>query len=528
MGFLFYFLTVPGVLAAIAVAAVIGRTASTGRRLTVLTGLASVVVGANLVISTGGISGGGGSDIQWRWSQTPEERLLAAGTRDAPSTSVSAPPGLGSSVRQEAGLPAPAAAPAPAANAAVVSVSTPSGSGTPAVERSITETPDARAMWPGFRGPLRNAVVPGVRIETDWTRAAPVVVWRRPIGPGWSSFAVDADVFVTQEQRGGEELVSAYRVSSGEPVWRHADSVRFWESNAGAGPRATPTVAGGRVFALGATGILNALDARTGAGVWWRDAAKDTGKTTPYWGFAGSPLVMDDVVVVAAAGRLAGYDRATGTPRWQGPDRGGGYSSPHDVTIDGVRQVVLLHTSGATSVQGTDGTVLWEHQWEGGAIVQPAVGPDGHLLINSLGLTGGVGIRRLAVSKASSAWAAEERWTSRGLKPYYSDFVVHAGHAYGFDGTILACIDLADGTRKWKGGRYGSGQLLLLPDQDLLLVVSEEGEIALVAASPEGFVERARFKAIDGKTWNHPALVGDTLLVRNGQEMAAVRLPIAR
>ncbi len=105
--------------------------------------------------------------------------------------------------------------------------------------------------------------------------------------------------------------------------------------------------------------------------------------------------------------------------------------------------------------------------------------------------------------------------------------MVHKGHAYGFDGSILSCIDLADGKRKWKGGRYGSGQLLLLPGQDLLLVISEEGELVLVSASPDQFREVSRFAAIEGKTWNHPVLVKDVLLVRNGEEMAAFRLAVS-
>jgi outer membrane protein assembly factor BamB len=317
-------------------------------------------------------------------------------------------------------------------------------------------------------------------------------------------------------------------MTTGEPVWRHRDAVRFWESNGGAGPRATPTLSNGRVYTFGATGILNALDASDGRAIWSRNVAADTGVETPGWGFASSPLVVNDVVIVAASGRLAAYDTATGHPRWFGPTGGGGYSSPHLVTIDGVPQVVLLRGSRTISVAPADGTLLWEHVWQPGvSIVQPAVTADGDVLITSGDAMGGNGIRRLTVTHGSGGWTVEERWTSNGLKPYFNDLVVHKGHAFGFDGSILSCIGLDDGRRKWKGGRYGHGQLMLLADQDVLLVLSEEGELVLVAAASNQFTELARVPALEGKTWNHPVLVGDVLLVRNDHEMAAYRLYLA-
>jgi outer membrane protein assembly factor BamB len=205
----------------------------------------------------------------------------------------------------------------------------------------------------------------------------------------------------------------------------------------------------------------------------------------------------------------------------------GSYSSPQLTTLDHVPQVLLQSADGVVSVAPDTGAVLWEHAWgEGTPIVQPAVTEDGDVLIDSITGMGGVGIRRLAVSHTGGAWSAKERWTSTGLKPYFNDFVIHKGHAYGFDGSILSCIDLVDGTRKWKGGRYGSGQLVLLADEDVLLVVSEEGDLALVSATPAEFKELAKVPAIDGKTWNHPVLVGDTLLVRNGEVMAALKLTL--
>jgi len=205
-------------------------------------------------------------------------------------------------------------------------------------------------------------------------------------------------------------------------------------------------------------------------------------------------------VIVAAAGTLAAYDLATGKPRWIGP---------------------------VTSIAPGSGALLWEYAWPGAVIVQPALTADGDVLVSTASASGGLGMRRIAVAGGPGGWTTRERWTSTGLKPYFNDLVVHKGHAFGFDGSILACIGMEDGVRKWKGGRYGYGQLLLLPDQDVLLVLSEEGELALVGATPDQFRALARFAAVEGKTWNHPVLVGDILLVRNGEEMAAFRLPLA-
>ena len=382
---------------------------------------------------------------------------------------------------------------------------------------------EMRAEWPGFRGPRRDGIVRGVRIKTDWSGSPPVQLWRRQVGPGWSSFAVSGDLLYTQEQRGNNEVVACYKATNGQPVWTHRDAARFFESNGGAGPRATPTLWNGRVYTFGATGILNALNASNGAVVWSRNAAADTGTEVPTWGFASSPLAVTDVVIVAAAGQLVAYDLTTGSRRWLGPAGSGSYSSPHLLTIDGVKQILLMSEAGATGVALADGKRLWEHPWPGNAIVQPALTADGDVLISSQGS----GTRRIAVAHGPGGWTVEARWTSKGLKPYFNDFVVHKSHAFGFDGRILACIDLEDGRRKWKGGRYGNGQLVLLSDQDLLLVLGEEGELALVGATPDQFTELARFKAIEGKTWNHPVLVRDVLLVRNDHEMVAFRLSLA-
>jgi outer membrane protein assembly factor BamB len=514
MGALLYVWAIPLLSIAVVASTVACRRLSSGPRRAAMVAAILLACGVWTLVRTSGVTDDIiGSEFHWRWTPTPEQRLLAQAD-DEPTATPSS-----SSLAEPKEQPV-----AKAGDELAAPPDTPSTAKTELATSAAVET---RADWPGFRGPRRDSVIRGVRIDTDWSKSPPTALWRRPIGPGWSSFAVRGDLLYTQEQRGDDEVVACYKVSTGEPVWRHRDAVRFWESNGGAGPRATPTLSNGRVYTFGATGILNALDARNGAVVWSRNAASDTDTKAPTWGFASSPLVIDNLVIAAAAGTLAAYDLATGNPRWVGPHRGVSYSSPQLVTIDGVAQILLLSPPGAVSVTPADGSLLWEHSWEGGAITQPALTADGDVLINAIAMTGGVGIRRISVAHGPSGWTSEERWTSNGLKPYFNDFVVHKGHAFGFDGNILSCIGLEDGKRKWKGGRYGNGQLVLLRDQDMLLVLSEDGELVLVGATSDHFTELAKFPAIEGKTWNHPVIVGDVVLVRNGQEMAAFRLSLA-
>ena len=473
MGMLLYVYAIPVFgLALVAWAVVTRRFTTAARRLALIV---AIVLGCSvfMVVRTGGLTAEFDNDFHWRWSKTPEQRLLAQATAESPASS------------------------------------------------SVPAATSTETGWSGFRGPQRDSVVHGVKIKTDWSATPPVQMWRRPVGPAWSSFAVYNGRLYTQEQRGEEEDVACYDLNTGKPVWKHSDAARFYESNGGPGPRATPTLNNGRVYAQGATGIVNVLDATTGAVVWTRNSVSDTGAKVPGWGIAGSPLVVNDLVIVAASGTLVAYDVANGNPRWLGPTGGVGYSSPQLVTIAGVQQVVLLNSNGAISVSLADGKLLWEHKWEGVPIVQPGVAPNGDLLVS---VSESSGLRRLAVAQASGGWTVQERWTSEDIYPWFNDFVVHKGYAFGFNGSSLVCVNLEDGKLKWKGKRYGYGQLILLPDDDVLLIVSEQGEIALAKAAPDQFTELAHFPALEGKTWNHPVLVGNVLLVRNDHEMAAFRL----
>ena len=295
---------------------------------------------------------------------------------------------------------------------------------------------------------------------------------------------------------------------------------RFYDSHAGAGPRSTPTLAGDNVYTLGATGILNVLDALDGSVIWSRDAAGENSVKVLNWGFTGSPLVINDAVIVSLSGKLAAYDAANGKPRWSGSDGGSSYSSPHQITIKGVPQILLMSDSGAISVDPQGGRKLWSYDWQvGNRILQPAVIEEGDLLL--AGETKGVS--RVKVSYTEGEWNVKELWRSAEMKVNFNDFIIHKGHAYGFDGPRIECLDLSTGKPKWRGYPY-RGWLLLLADQDILLVLTEKGGLALVDANPDRFTELAEFPAIKGKTWNHPVLAGEILLVRNNLEMAAFRL----
>ncbi len=475
MGLMYIFHAVPVMcLALVAWATVTCHLSNTTRRFALIITIL-LASGAWILLRTDGIDGAGLPDFNWRWASTHEDRMLEKadyGSSEKPSIKVTLAPA---------------------------------------------------AEWPGFRGPDRDGIIKGIQIESDWEKETPEELWRKPVGPGCSSFAISGKLFFTQEQRGEYEIVSCYDLLSGEPVWQHSDEVRFWDSHAGAGPRSTPTLVGNRVYTLGGTGILNSLDARTGSLLWSRDAAADAGVNVLTWGFTGSPLVVNDAVIVALAGKLVAYDTLNGQPLWFGPDGGSSYSSPQLLTLSGIPQVLMMSGTGVIGVEPASGEILWEYPWpKADHILQPAYIENNDLLLSDEYK----GIRRISVTWNGDEYSTEEVWISSEMNVNFNDHVINKGYAYGFNGPALACIDLSNGKRLWKGDRY-RGWLLLLADQDLLLVLSERGKLALVRATPEKFTELAQLKAIDGKTWNHPALAGDVLLVRNSREMAAFRLPLA-
>jgi outer membrane protein assembly factor BamB len=379
--------------------------------------------------------------------------------------------------------------------------------------------------WAEFRGANRSGEVHGLKIATDWETNPPKQLWRHRIGPAWSSMLVIGDRVVTQEQRGDVEYVVCLDAATGNEVWAHQDSTRWYDAQGGAGPRSSPSFSEGRVYTLGGTGKLNCLDAASGNVCWSRDIAADSGASPPMWGFSSTPLVVDGVVIVYAGGKgekgLLAYRDKTGEPAWTAASGPVSYSSPQVVTVRGKRQVAFLSDTGLVGLDPVSGKRLWEHKAVGNQIWRVALPRQ----LDETGIVFGsedLGLVRIELAQAQAT--PESRWDSRALRPAYNDFVSQDGYIYGFDEGFFCCLDAATGKRQWKGGRYGHGQVLLIADQRVLLVVTEAGEAVLVAAKPDHHEELGRFKAIDGKTWNHPAIAQGNLYVRNAEEIACYRL----
>lgn len=387
--------------------------------------------------------------------------------------------------------------------------------------------------FPQFLGPSRNAMLEmpeGIQLLRDWSTSPPQELWRAPIGAGWSAYAVQGEVAVTQEQRDGQEWVVAYRWRTGERLWAHTDEGDYQSTIAGDGPRATPTIADGRVYTLGVYGRLNALELAGGRRLWTRDIVREHGGGQPEWGRSGSPLVVDGLVVVSAGGlgghSLVAYQAATGEPTWSGGSDGSGYSSPFLAQLAGTRQIVIFNKGSVSGHDAATGAMLWNVPWsaEQPNVAQPLVLPGDRLLVSS---GYGVGSKTLHVNHDSDGeWRVDVLWESPRLKAKFTNPVLHEGYVYGLDDGTLVCLDPETGERCWKRGRYGHGQMLLV--DDLLLVQTEKGEIVLIEPNSEELSELGRFQALTGKSWNTPTLIGEHLLVRNHRESACFKLPLAK
>jgi outer membrane protein assembly factor BamB len=379
--------------------------------------------------------------------------------------------------------------------------------------------------FPEFLGPGRHNALTGNSLARAWTQP-PKLLWRQPIGTGWSSFAIVGSAAVTLEQRGRQELVVCYDLHTGSPLWAHThDRTRFTDSQGGDGPRSTPTIFNGRVYAMGATGILDCLDGATGKPVWSLNVLNDPDRNQTY-GKSCSPLIVDDTVIVTGSPggpSLIAYRTSDGSRAWSAGTESPGYASPILTTLAGVRQIITINAASVTAHDPGDGRILWRFDWPGSMPknIQPIPVGDDRLLI-SAGY--GLGTTLLKLQSDAGLLSVSPLWNSRHLKPKLSNNVIHGNFVFGLDDPgVLTCLDLSTGKRMWRDGSYGFGQVLAV--DDLILVECESGQIALVEARSDALHELGRFTAFKSRTWSGPALAGHTLLVRNDEEAACFNLP---
>jgi outer membrane protein assembly factor BamB len=387
--------------------------------------------------------------------------------------------------------------------------------------KPAAEVPSS-AYWTDFRGPNRDGNYAQAAIRTDWPEKGLPLLWRQPVGGGYASFVIAGGRAFTIEQRRRQEIATAYDMATGREQWANAWDAEFQEAMGGDGPRATPTWNEGRVYALGATGELRCLDAATGKRIWSRNILKDNHAENLTWGMSAAPLIVDEKVIVLPGGTagqsVAAYNKLTGEPIWKALDDKQAYTSPMLVTLAGKRQILVVSGKRIMGLTVENGSLIWEYPWTTEYDInsaQPLVLDENRVFI-SAGYGHGSAVLEITPAGVKSIWA------NNRMKNKFSSSVLYEGTIYGLDEAILACINTETGELKWKGGRYGYGQLLLAGGN--LVVTTETGDVVLVKATPESHQELARFHAVSGKTWNNPAISDGLLLVRNETEMACFRL----
>lgn len=390
-----------------------------------------------------------------------------------------------------------------------------------------------QADSPFFRGPLSDGTTPSAPATSDWAKTALEKVWTRPVGAGHAGLGIADHALYTIEQRGNMEAVVAYDVATGQPYWSHQYQALFTHSEpmGGNGPRTTPVVVDGRVYTLGAQGHLHCLDAATGKVIWTTYILVDAEAKNLEWGMSGSPLVIGDKVIVnpgineekTSKQAVIAYDRLTGKKLWSAGSDKAAYASMMLVKLAGMEQLLLFDAVGLKGLDVKDGKQLWLYPWVtpfDGNCAQPIVFGDDQVFISSEVSNGGA---MLKLSHEGDQWKVSEAWKNRYLGIKFSNAVLYQAHLYGLSNGYLTCVDAKTGERKWKARQsYGNGQILLAGD--VLVITTETGEVALVAAAPAQFTELKKVPVFTGRTWNVPAIARGRLYLRNHQEMACLKL----
>jgi len=421
--------------------------------------------------------------------------------------------------------PATATTAQPAASASPAANGQPAAPGAPGTSSEVAAAHAVRNYWTNFRGPNRDGRYDEMPVLASWPSQGLTPLWKQPIGLGYGSFTIADGRAYTLEQRRRQEVVAAYDVNNGHELWVQGWNAEY-NDETGDGPRATPTWDDGRLYALGATGELRCLDAKSGSVIWGKNILSDNQASNLQWAMAASPLVVDDKVIVVPGGAgnksVVAYNKLTGAPIWRSQSDTAAYVSPMLVTLAGRRQILVVSSSRVFGLAPEDGSLLWSNGWDtsmGINVSQPIIVDKNRFFISS---GYGKGAALVEIQGSGKSFTAKTVWENINMKNKFNSSVLHQGYVYGLDEGILTCVDVNSGERKWKGGRYGYGQVLLAGNN--LIIMSDTGDLVLVSASPDKFAELARFKALEGKTWNYPAIAAGRLYVRNANEMAAYNI----
>ena len=397
-----------------------------------------------------------------------------------------------------------------------------------ATQQLITTT--SNQGWVGFRGPFRTGVVPDQKLNADWSTNPPVELWRKPSGEGWSSVAISGNRIFGHEQRGPDETVFCLDRATGKEIWSHGNKARMPDGENGVGPRATPTTDGKTVVTVGATGIVNALNAENGDVIWTVNIAEKLGGVVPREGVCSSPLLTDDGVVVFVPrcknGGVCSLNLETGDLNWQSGKGLMSNSSPIMAEFAGQSQLLFASDVGVESFDPNTGQELWTYLSDSdnsARYLEPCVLSDNSFLL----LTGlDLGFERVVVTKSESIWTTKQAWHSNDFQCYLHGVFIHDGFLYSVEDRINVGVELKTGIQKWKGGRSG-GQSLLFPSSGHILTLSKSGDLVVQTVDSQRFVEAAKFPAIEGKCLGHPAYFDGHLVVRNENEIACFKLNVA-
>lgn len=414
-----------------------------------------------------------------------------------------------------------------------------------------SEDPNA---FPQFLGPDRNNRMASPKLATDWSANPPKEQWRMPIGAGWSGFAAANNHIYTMEQRGENELVTCYdmgKLNNGQPtqVWGTGIEARHYTVMGYVGPRCTPLLFDGRVYASGATGVIRCLDQTIGEVIWQHDLLEMYGVTPEVetaniaWGRANSPLGYElpdrKIVIIPAGGptkdklvSLVAFDAATGETVWEGGSEQVSYASPSIIQVDGNDQIVSINEATITGHDPATGKQLWSMDWPGSSHGN-ATCSQVHSLGNNRFFVSkgyGQGARTFQVSPFEEGkFVVDVLWDNpRVLNTKFTNVSILGDSVFGIDDGILEKVQLEAKRPEWRERGFGHGQVLLVGD--VLLVMGEEGNLAAVDTASDKYHEFARIKALSSEvspTWNPLCLYGDLLIVRNAEEAACYQMPTA-